>query len=99
MKKRGVFPTGIRCRHIHAPPRPFFPHGFSATEPLVPRSKDGSTPITDALPRSIFLDPTTYKPRRKLVRKEIPYYDPQAKLSDFELAIRRNPFGISYLAF
>ena len=69
-----------------------FPYGFSATEPLVPPSADGSTPITDALARSILLDPTSYKPKRN-VRQPPPNKDPATPLSELEKRIIENPFG------
>ena len=69
-----------------------FPHGFSATEPLVPPSADGSTPITDALPRSILLDPTSYKSKQNF-RQPPPNKDPTTPLSELERRIIENPFG------
>src|SRR5436305_14470770 len=79
-----------------------FPHGFSANEPLVPRSTDGSTPITDALPRSPLLDPSTYESKSKY-RKPQPNKDPDSPLSDFEKQVVMNPFGncpsYKYLSF
>ena len=69
-----------------------FPHGFSAAEPLVPPSADGSTPITDALPRSILLDPTSYRQKRN-PRAKPPSKDPTARLSPLERQIILNPFG------
>ena len=72
--------------------RTLFPHGFSATEPLVPPSADGSTPITDALPRSILLDPTAYKPKLNF-RGKPPSKDPTVQLSPLEKNLIVNPFG------
>jgi hypothetical protein len=72
--------------------RTLFPHGFSATEPLVPPSTDGSTPITDALPRSILLDPTAYKPKLNF-RDKPPSKDPTVQLSPLEKNLIVNPFG------
>lgn len=69
-----------------------FPHGFSANEPLVPLSSDGSTPITDALPRSIILDPTAYKSKKRR-RQPPPNKDPTIPLSELEKRIIENPFG------
>lgn len=77
----------------HARRDTHFPHGFSATEPLVPPSEDGSTPLTDALPRSILLDPTTYEPRKHF-RRPPPSKDPGTSLSELEKRILENPFGI-----
>ena len=69
-----------------------FPHGFSATEPLVPPSADGSTPITDALARSILLDPTSYKSKLNF-RQPPPNKDPTTPVSELEKRIIENPFG------
>src|SRR5947207_14344048 len=71
-----------------------FPHGFSATKPLVPPSIDGSTPITDALPRSILLDPTSYKSKQNF-RRPPPNKDPTTPLTELEKRIIENPFGNS----
>jgi hypothetical protein len=71
-----------------------FPQGFSATEPLVPPSADGSTPITDALARSILLDPTSYKHTFNR-RGKPPSKDLTVLLSPLEKQILVNPFGIS----
>jgi hypothetical protein len=69
-----------------------FPHEFSTTEPLVPPSKDGSTPMTDSLPRSPLLDPTTYG-SWKIYRKKLP---PLERLTPFEKQIQLNPFGYDF---
>jgi len=74
-----------------------FPHGFSATEPLVPPSADGSTPVTDALPRSVLLDPTTYNPSGgKMERRQPPLImtDPGERVAtELEERLLHNPFG------
>src|SRR5271167_2380082 len=70
-----------------------FPHGFSATEPLVPPSTDGSTPLTDALPRSALLDPTTYQSKLNF-RHPPPSKDPGTQLTELEKRILENPLGI-----
>lgn len=73
---------------------PSFPHGFPATEHLVPPSQDGSTPLTDKLPRSIILDPTTYFHGKKIRREKEPSGRAAlAKLTPLERRVRFNPFG------
>jgi hypothetical protein len=78
--------------------KPSFPHGFSTTEHLVPPSADGSTPITDALPRSVLLDPTAYESKIKH-RQAPPKKDTAASLSVLEKLVEENPFGISMACF
>jgi len=71
-----------------------FPHGLSATEHLVPASQDGSTPLTDKLPRSIILDPTAYAPKVKVIREREPSgRDAVEKLTPLERQVMYNPFG------
>jgi hypothetical protein len=70
-----------------------FPHGFSATEPLVPPSNDSSTPLTDALPRSILLDPSTYESKKNF-RQKPPKKAQDINLTQFEKEIELNPFGM-----
>jgi hypothetical protein len=92
-------PIRIHKRYRHSRDKrkaqTFFPHGFSATEPLVPPSEDGSTPLTDALPRSPLLDPTTYEPKKRY-REPPPTKTLEGKeqLTDFENLILNNPFGM-----
>jgi len=101
MLTRGIKWTDSLCRYCRTYKvrakrggrrKTIFPHGFSAAEPLVPPSRDGSTPLTDSLPRSIILDPTTYKSKTRS-RERPPSKDPSTSLSEFERKIMENPFG------
>ena len=91
---RNIARTTYRAPRRVSARKSLFPHGFSATEHLVPPSEDNSTPITDALPRSPLLDPTTYK-RKQIKHRAAPPDKSLEPLTAFEQSILENPFGIS----
>src|ERR1700693_6018342 len=67
---------------------------FSATN--ASSSKDASTPVTNTLPRSIFLDPHKNKTKEN-PRGPPPNKDRDSEFSTFEYQIMQNPFGITLL--
>jgi hypothetical protein len=99
--RRGIQRTCVFCRRLKSKGsfgkrETTFPHGFSATEPLVPPSADGSTPLTDALPRSLLLDPTTYARAKNKEPRQPPLItiDPKDRMaSELEERLLHNPFG------
>ena len=80
-------------RALRVPKRTRFPHGLSATEPLVAPSVDGSTPLTDSLPRSVLLDPTTYEPKENY-RGKPPGKKGADPITLAEKRLMENPFGM-----
>ena len=93
---RNIARTTYRAPRRVSARKSLFPHGFSATEHLVPPSEDNSTPVTDSLPRSPLLDPTTYK-RKQIKHRAAPPDKSLEPLTAFEQSILENPFGISLL--